>query len=299
VPDDAPRCAQRADAGGTPDYLLVGTVTRDIIAGGFVPGGTVTYAGRTALALGARVAAVTSAGPDLALDELLPGVPTIVRPAPITTTFENVYQAGHRTQWLRGVAANLELALIPPAWRHAPVAHLAPLVNDVGLEVLAGLRGCDLVGITPQGWLREWDESGRVRRSALRHPESALELADAIVLSEEDVDHDWSLIQRWTRLAKLLVATQGDRGCTVFERGRRWQVPAFPVDEVDATGAGDVFAAAFFIRFRESGDPVAAARFANCVASFVVQVIGPNGIPSSAEIGRRLRSSPAQSVVAE
>jgi hypothetical protein len=298
VLDEDHRRLQRAVVEQTPDYLLVGTVTRDVVAGGFIPGGTVTYAGRTALALGARVGAVTSIGPDLALGELLPGVPTIVRSAPVTTTFENVYRGGHRTQWLRAIAASLELNLIPPEWRRAPVAHLAPLVNDVGLDVLDGLRGCGLIGITPQGWLREWDESGRVRRSALRVPEAAFERADAVVLSEEDVDRDWSLIRRWALVAKLLVATQGDRGCTVFERHRRWQIPAFPVAEVDATGAGDVFAAAFFIQLRESGDPVAAARFANCVASFVVQVVGPNGIPSAPEIERRLRGA-AQPVVAE
>jgi hypothetical protein len=299
VVDDAPLRQRNIDEGEAPDYLLVGTVTRDVVPGGFVAGGTVTYAGRTALALGVSVAAVTSVGPDLELGDLLPGVPAIVRPAPISTTFENVYRDGRRTQWLRGVASTLDLPLVPPAWRQAPIAHLAPLVNDVGIDLVDGLRSSELLGITPQGWLREWDGRGLVRRSPLRQPESVLALVDAVVLSEEDVDRDWPLIERWAGIAKLLVATQGDRGCTVFEGRRRWQVPAIPVAEVDATGAGDVFAAAFFIRLLESGDPIAAARYANCVASFVVEVVGPNGIPSTAEIERRLLGAAALPVVAE
>jgi hypothetical protein len=299
VTDDATRRDDVFDEGAAPEYLIVGTVTRDVVGEGYVPGGTVTYAGRTALALGARVAAVTSLGPDLALEELLPGVPASVRPAPVTTTFENVYHDGHRTQWLRGVAAPLDLSLIPVSWRNARIAHLAPLVNDVGIDIVDGLCHCELLGITPQGWLRAWDNSGLVRRSALRQPEATLGRFDAVVLSEEDVERDWVSIERWATYAKLLVATQGERGCTVFENRRRWQIPAFPVVEVDATGAGDVFAAAFFIRLEESGDPVVAARYANCVASFVVEVLGPGSIPTTSEIEHRLHQATSLPVVAE
>jgi sugar/nucleoside kinase (ribokinase family) len=299
VTDDATRRDNVIDEGDAPEYLIVGTVTRDVIADGYVAGGTVTYAGRTALALGARVAAVTSVGPDIDLATLLPGVPTSIRDAPITTTFENVYRDGRRTQWLRSVAAILDLSLIPDSWRSARIAHLAPLVNDVGLDIVEGLRHSGLLGITPQGWLRAWDETGLVRRSTLRQPETTFGRFDAVVLSEEDVERDWTSIERWATVTKLLVATQGERGCTVFENRRRWQVPAFPVVEVDATGAGDVFAAAFLIRMLESGDPIVAARYANCVASFVVEDLGPGSVPSESDIERRLRQVVSLPVVAE
>jgi sugar/nucleoside kinase (ribokinase family) len=293
--DAAPRDAA-VDEGSAPDYLIVGTITRDVVPGGYVPGGTVTYAGNTAAALGAKVAAVASVGPDVSLCETMPGIPVRVRPALVTTTFENVYRDGHRTQWLRGLALSLDLALIPPAWREAPIAHLAPLVDDVDVDIIDGLSHVDLLGLTPQGWLRAWDEHGRVRRSSFRQPEALLSRFDAVVLSEEDVEQDWNLIERWSRLSPLLVATQGSLGCTVFDRGRRWRIPAFPVEEVDATGAGDVFAAAFFIRFRESGDPIVAARFANCVASFAVEVLGPPRVISLTDVERRLSQATAAAV---
>jgi hypothetical protein len=299
VTHDATHRDDVVDEGDAPEYLIVGTVTRDVIADGYVPGGTVTYAGRTARALGARVAAVTSIGPDVDLATLLPGVPTRVRLAPVTTTFENVYHGGHRTQWLRSVAAPLDLSLIPDNWRRVRIAHLAPLVNDVGFDIVEGLRQSQLLGITPQGWLRAWDETGLVHRSELRQPESILDRFDAVVLSEEDVEKDWTSLERWARVTKLLVATQGERGCTVFDNRRRWQVPAFPVVEVDATGAGDVFAAAFFIRLLESGDPIIAARYANCVASFIVEVLGPGSVPSESDVEHRLRQATSLPVVAE
>jgi hypothetical protein len=282
----------------TPDYVVVGPVTRDLFEGRYVPGGTVTYAGLTARALGKRVGAVTSHGPELRLEEVLPGVVSRVRPAANTTTFENVYRAGNRQQWLRAVAAPLDAALIPIDWRSAPIVHLAPLAGEFGVEIVDSVRGSQLLGLTPQGWLRSWEADGFVRRSEWRDAEMSLGKFDAVVFSEEDVGGDWALCEHYARSTPRLVITQGRSGCTLFDRGSLWQVPAFPVPEVDATGAGDVFAAAFFISLLDHGDSLAAARYANCVASFAVEAVGPRGIPSPGDVERRLgRASPAVRVV--
>jgi sugar/nucleoside kinase (ribokinase family) len=61
-------------------------------------------------------------------------------------------------------------------------------------------------------------------------------------------------------------------------------VPTHPVEVVDATGAGDIFAASFLVRLRESGDPIAAARFASCLASQSITRRGLDSIPLPAEI---------------
>jgi sugar/nucleoside kinase (ribokinase family) len=65
-------------------------------------------------------------------------------------------------------------------------------------------------------------------------------------------------------------------------------VPAFPVHEVDANGAGDVFSAAFLIRYYETGDALVAAQFAAVVASFHVEHNGTAGIPTRAQAEARL-----------
>lgn len=275
-----------------PDYVIVGHVTRDVVPGGFVPGGTVTYAGLAAVALGRRVGAVTSVGPNLEVARLFPSIDFVIRPAHETTTFENVYHEGHRTQWLRSVAGPLDAELVPPSWRAAPIVHLAPLAGEFAGDLVAAFPDAQLVGLTPQGWLRTWNAEGRVRRRPWPDPDVALDRADAVVLSEEDVEDDWQVLEGYAARTRLLVVTQGARGCTVFESGRRWQVPAYPAREVDATGAGDVFAAAFFSRLLESGDPVRAARFANCVASFAVEHVGPGGVPDPARIDARLLAHP-------
>jgi len=43
------------------------------------------------------------------------------------------------------------------------------------------------------------------------------------------------------------------------------------VQEVDATGAGDVFAAAYMVRIHETGDALSAARFASAAAALSIR----------------------------
>jgi len=86
----------------------------------------------------------------------------------------------------------------------------------------------------------------------------------------------------------LLVATDGRHGATLFQHGTTERFPAFPASEVDPTGAGDVFAAAFLVHLYRHGDPRAAVQFANCVASFSVEREGITGIPTLAMVEERM-----------
>ncbi|HET6789000.1 MAG TPA: carbohydrate kinase family protein, partial [Aquabacterium sp.] len=56
------------------------------------------------------------------------------------------------------------------------------------------------------------------------------------------------------------------------------------VKEVDATGAGDIYAAAFFVRLYTTRDPWEAARFATQFAAYSVSRPGLEGIPTEQEI---------------
>ncbi|MDE3091241.1 MAG: carbohydrate kinase family protein, partial [Chloroflexota bacterium] len=113
---------------------------------------------------------------------------------------------------------------------------------------------------------------------------------DVLVLSEEDLNGNASLMDEYVRMTRIAVMTQGREGCIVFTEGQQRQIPGFPAREVDPTGAGDVFAAAFLIRLQETQDPFEAARFANATASFCVQAPGVTGIPTRAQVEARLKS---------
>jgi sugar/nucleoside kinase (ribokinase family) len=264
------------------DYLVVGHVTRDLIDGGFTLGGTVSYAARTALALGCRVGVVTSASTDLDLDQVLSDILVMCFPASTTTTFENTYTADGRRQMLRGVADLLMPEMMPSQWK-AAIAHLGPVARECN-PALVHAVGDAFVGVTPQGWMRQWDEAGRVSRRRWEEAEQLLMRADAVVLSEEDVCGDESLIAQYATQAQLLVVTQGMKGCTVYTHGQGRSFPAPPAREIDPTGAGDIFAAAFFVGLQRSGDPAVAACFANCIASRSVTRTGLESTPRPREV---------------
>jgi tagatose kinase len=75
--------------------------------------------------------------------------------------------------------------------------------------------------------------------------------------------------------------THGARGATVVAPHLEEPVPisAPPAREVDPTGAGDTFAAAFVAAMREGTEPLAAARFACHTASRTVEFLGAMEAP--------------------
>lgn len=265
------------------DYLVIGHLTRDLTPQGPRLGGTVAYAARTAQALGLRVGVLTAAGPDLDLSPLN-GLPIVVQSSHQTTTFENIpLEGGKRRQQLHARAERLDLSLIPPSWHRAPIVHFGPVADELAPE-LPPFLSFTLLGLTPQGWMRTWDEQGTVRHRRWERAETLLSQAGAVVISLEDVDGDEEEIDRLAHSLPVLAVTEGPAGARLYWHGdqRRFRAPR--MNEVDATGAGDIFAAAFFIRLYITRDPWEAARFATRLAAFSVTRPGLEGVPTQQEI---------------
>jgi 1D-myo-inositol 3-kinase len=269
-----------------PDFLVIGHVTKDLQQDGYTIGGTVTFASLTARNLGQRTAVVTRASPDLNLNPLYQGIEVLHLPSPMTSTFQNLYSDGTRTQFLRAVAGQIKAEDIPPAWREAKTVLLGPLTDELEGSI-ANIFPHSLIGVTPQGWMRRWDGDGRVFPRRWEGAAEVLNHARVVVFSENDVQKDENIIQTYARMAEILVVTHGPGGATVYHQGEVRHFPAFETVEVDPTGAGDVFAAAYLIELERSGDPYSAAHFANCVASFVVEKPGTEGIPTLEQVERR------------
>ncbi len=265
---------------------MIGHVTRDLAPdGGFTLGGTVTYAARTAQALGCRVQVVTSAADDLNLRRAFSAISVHRVRSATTTTFENRYTPEGRVQIVRAVAAPLLPEAVPPPWRKPDIAHLGPVARECDPS-LVDLFPRSFLGLTPQGWMRRWDQEGRVAPAAWEHADWLLPRADAVVISEEDVAGDEAVIARWAAQTHVLAVTRGAAGCTLYVWGVPEDVPGFPAVEVDPTGAGDVFAATLFVELRRGCPPLEAARLANCVAAVSVTRPGLTGVPTRKEIAR-------------
>jgi sugar/nucleoside kinase (ribokinase family) len=286
----------------TPEFLTIGHITCDMHTDGtFSLGGTVTFAALTAYHLGLAASIVTCADRELiaALPQMLPEVQVHARPCAATTTFVNIYtETGFRTQYLRARADNLLESDIPDEWLAAPIVLLGPLTQelDASFVTLFPRHPGRIIAATPQGWLRHWDNDGRVWPTPWQAAEQVLPLLDVLILSHDDLlpfandnrqDAD-AILTRWSMQVPLLVATDGRHGATLFRHGSTQRFPAYPINEVDPTGAGDVFAAAFITHLHRHGNPEEAVNFANCVASFSVEKPGIEGIPTPTMISTRL-----------
>jgi sugar/nucleoside kinase (ribokinase family) len=264
------------------DYLVIGHVAHDLTPDGPRLGGTVAYSALTARALGLRVGIVTASGPETSL-EALNGIPIINVESPTSTTFENIYTEHGRVQYLRAQATRINFTNVPEAWQRASIIHLGPIANEMDVILPEGFSPA-LLGLTPQGWMRKWDSECRVSRTEWIDADSALVRAGAVVISREDVDGDDELIEHMAHQTPILAVTEDAAGAVLYWNGDRRRFRAPEVKEVDATGAGDVFAAAFFVRLFSTRDPWEATRFATLLASRSVTRVGLDGIPTPREI---------------
>lgn len=268
------------------DYLLIGNVTQDVVPHGFMLGGTASYSALTARAMGLRVGVVTACHPDLELPEL-EGISVVRHPSAHSTTFANIQTEHGRVQYLYHRARDLDYSMVPEAWRNPRIVHLGPIAQEVDVK-LARAFPESFVGVTPQGWLRTWDETGKVSYTDWLEARYVLEAANAAVISIEDVRGDESVIEDMLSAVRVLVVTEGVFGARLYWNGDMRYFRAPSQTEIDPTGAGDIFAAVFFSRLEQTRDPWEAARVATQLAALSVTRKGLAGVPTEEEVKANL-----------
>jgi sugar/nucleoside kinase (ribokinase family) len=170
----------------------------------------------------------------------------------------------------RGASTGLRAGDLSDSWLaglrllHVPAYSLfwEPLASAArrAVELVRGRAGLISVDLSSAVGLREYGGANMA--------EDLLRLAPDLLFATEDELAEVTLPPR--RLARLVVVKLGARGCRVL--GRR--VPAPLVDEVDTTGAGDAFAAAFCAAYVEGSTPLEAAGRAVLVAGRAVGQLG-------------------------
>ena len=271
-----------------PDFLAIGHFCQDVTPNGYTIGGGAAYSTITARNLGLETHAVTSVAGDFnRQNPVLDQINVTYHESAETTIFDNQYdQYGKRRQMILGVGGNLKPGHIPIELQNTAIVYLCPIANEVDPE-LAKCFKHSLIGITPQGWMRQWNDSRQVRPKRWDTAEIILSHADILVLSDEDILANPKDLEKYIQWTKIAVLTKGKKGATLYENGQIIESNAYQVKEVDPTGAGDVFAAAFLINYYNTGSPVIALDFAHCVASFAVEGEGPTTIPTIAQINNR------------
>jgi 1D-myo-inositol 3-kinase len=273
------------------DYTTVGHVTVDVMADGTRrAGGSAFYAALQAARLGARTRIVTR-GVRAEIEELLEPYAAELELEVIesgrTTTLQTWGEGPARAQrmlaWAGEIGADVRL--------DTAVAHLAPVARETPVR----WRGrAQFVGATPQGLVRDWSRpDGRVLPRAL---DLALLPAhcDAIVVSRSERECCAALLDPSRARGPLVAVTAAANPVELHLPGgevAHVDVPA--VEQLcDDIGAGDVFAAAFFVELAAGDTPTAAAAFANAAAAVRI------GSGGAAAIGDRRRIEERAATVA-
>jgi 1D-myo-inositol 3-kinase len=272
-----------------PEFVVIGHLVKDVDGSSWRPGGTVTYAAAQAARLGLRVGVVTRASREVDSGVIRDASVHCV-PSAETTTFENRYEKGVRVQHVWARSTTIEAEDVPKEWRGAAIVLIGPVLREAS-PALAGLFPRSLVGLCAQGWLREVDDDGLVAACAwdARLP---LEGIDIIFASDDDLGGDSGAVEDWRRRSKIVAITGGRGGARVYNDGRWRNIEAFPHYEVEPTGAGDVFAAAFMIGLKETNSVPEVARFAGAAAGLSVEGEGTANVATRAQIERVLAEHP-------
>jgi 2-dehydro-3-deoxygluconokinase len=213
-------------------------------------------------------------------------------------------QHGHHFDYLRtGSAASRYTGVQLPlaAIAAAKVLHLS------GISLALSASACD-AGLTAMAHARKHgvrtslDTNLRLKlwplERAREKMQAAFALCDICLPSWDDISALTGLAERDAIVDTLLsygiglIAFKlGSEGCYVATVKERRMVPAYDVEAVDATGAGDCFGGAFIARLVAGDDPFKAARYANVCAALSTTGYGAVApIPKASQIQEILGS---------
>lgn len=216
-----------------------------------------------------------------------------LQPSDETTTFRNVSEDDAREQWLTAWAGEINTEQLPDSH----ILHIAPVAQEVTVDELSVACLTRLVCLTPQGLIRRWDGAdGRVGLVPRGFAPAVLPLVDIVVLSELEAPYLGQLLAGVAEHGGLSVVTRGRRGCEVLTRDGWSEFAAEPASPVvDATGAGDCFAAALAVEVFLGRPVPEAIRLASIAAALSVRGQGPSAIGTRPEIMRESATRPTRS----
>ena len=264
------------------DYFVIGHLTEDLTESGIRLGGTAAFSGLTSQALGLKTGILSSHRSDLDVSALN-SIWMKKKESRTTTTFKNISNGVTRKQYLFDRAETIKPDDVPDFSQTPSIVHLGPVANEIDPEILSAFPN-SLKCLTPQGWFRFTNDQNQVGLNRWQDAEKYLSQADIAVISIDDVLRDESYIASMASTIPVFVVTENYHGARIYWHYDARFINAPEVKYVDDTGAGDIFATAFFYRYSLTKDPWEAGRFAVLLASWSVTRSHLDSIPTADEI---------------
>lgn len=172
--------------------------------------------------------------------------------------------------------------------------------SRVGPSDVAGLPKCDVILTQLEVPVTAVEAASRVAAEtgalmainlapAMAVPPQLLNDADLLIVNQIEADfYGDALHQR----GGLVALTLGGDGAALFKMGKQIaRAPAFEVEVVDTTGAGDTFCGALAVALAEGQEPEQALRFASAAAALAVTRAGAQpSLPKRAQVEALLKA---------
>jgi sugar/nucleoside kinase (ribokinase family) len=215
------------------------------------------------------------------------GIAAVVTEAPETGGFRlNYYDdRGNRTLDVLGRAAAIEA--IPAGVEAARAVLVGPILGETGFDFIRRLRQATqgVFMLDPQGLLRR-ETGGAIEHVKTRGIEEIVGCFDIVKPNEleckvltgidprKDAETPARMIHAWG--PRIVVITLAEEGSVVFDGHTFTRVGAYPADCVDATGAGDTYAAGFLYARLKGHAPETCALWGTATASIMIEHVGPD-----------------------
>jgi 1D-myo-inositol 3-kinase len=252
--------------------VTAGHVTNDNYDGRILPGGSAFYCAQVYRQLGASVRLATSVGKDFDCLDAFEGLQVFLDEASETTNFINTYlDDGRRIQKCIERANNVTPGLLGVDKEDTDILHIAPVMGETDLQLWVRSVKAKFVAAGLQGFLRSIDSSGNVVNKEWNPGKEELKGVDMVFLSEEDLNGQVSLIERLRSDIKIVVLTKGRNGSVVYFEDKQINLGVYQTNEVDPTGAGDVYSAGFLYALASGNSLENSAIFGAAISSIIVE----------------------------
>ena len=234
-------------------------------------GGSASYISAALAGMGVQARTIAKVGLDFRYLDRVRTAPLISREFP-TTHFIDDTTSGKRVATLKSVCAPILASDLPRS--RARIGIVSGVAMEILPETLVRVRELtDTVICDAQGLIRMTDSESRVHNRPFAETAfvTLLGKIDYLKVSENEARlFDLTDVPR----SLTILLTEGKAGCRVLREGHDTKIHAFPMDEIDATGAGDCFVAGFAQALTQGLNVERAARRANFVAAWAVSQVG-------------------------
>ncbi|MBN1313261.1 MAG: bifunctional hydroxymethylpyrimidine kinase/phosphomethylpyrimidine kinase [Anaerolineae bacterium] len=231
------------------------------------------------------------------------GIDSYTYPSPETGGFSLIYYdtLGNRTLDVLGQASAVPDIPVDVV-SSADFVIIGPILGEVSLSLVRKIKAAvnGQILLDPQGLLRRINSDGRIEHYRNPEVDAIIPLCDVVKANEVEAEIITGIhprtsedaLRRATEMlhglgCRIAIVTLAAEGSAAYDGQTYIRVPAYATNAVDPTGAGDTYAAGFAVGYLKHATIKGACYYGSCVASVMVENVGPDFPLTSEEADRR------------